>query len=103
MLHHLSRQASGSLAAATPGGADARLKGYLDRLDGQGFAGWAVDTSRPGESVALSVFADGEHLMDLNTDDDRPDLARHGLEGASAGFSYTWPSSLFIARSRLST
>lgn len=93
LVHHLSRR--GGLAAATPGGADARLKGYLDRLDGQGFAGWAVDTSRPGESVALSVFVDGEHLMDLDTGDDRPDLARHGFHGARAGFSYSWPSSLF--------
>lgn len=95
LVHYLARR-SGAPAHTPPAQArGTRFKGYLDAFNEHGLSGWAIDTSKPGKPVALSVFVDGEHLLDLDTTDDRPDLARHGLQGQRAGFTCTWPSALF--------
>lgn len=70
------------------------LAGYLESIDELGVAGWAVDNNRPGQPVELSLFIDGEHILDLVTSNERPDLARHGMDGRCAGFSIALPASL---------
>lgn len=81
------------MVGATP------IRGYFDRIDNNNIAGWAVDESRPGQAVELSVYVDGIHLMDLQTTTSRDDLLKKGIAGQKAGFSVQFPSGTFSRES----
>jgi GT2 family glycosyltransferase/glycosyltransferase involved in cell wall biosynthesis len=100
LVHYLCESSKGRrgmpLRPSTPNERKgAHFRGFLDHLDERGVAGWAIDESRPGRPVELSVFVDGEHLIDFDTNIHRPDLIKRGLHGEHAGFVYHWPASLF--------
>lgn len=74
---------------------DSAIKGFLDRLDATGLAGWAVDVSRPGKPVELSVLVDNVEFMTVKTSIARNDVSAKGMRGECAGFSLAWPAGLF--------
>ena len=77
------------------------FRGFFDRLDDTAIFGWAVDQSKPGKPVSLTVYLDGVALMELKTSQPRPDVSRSGLKGDSAGFSLTFPAGLFPSGSTI--
>jgi hypothetical protein len=100
LVDHL-RGASRSEIVRRPIASDAgaqkktQIKGFFDRLEPTTLSGWAIDESRPGKSVDLVVFLDGEPLMEVQTCQTRNDLKLKGMNGDSAGFSVSFPVGLF--------
>lgn len=70
------------------------VKGFLDQVTATGLVGWAIDPKRPNHPVALSVYVDGVHLMDVTTSTKRNDVISKGMAGECAGFSLAWPAGL---------
>lgn len=77
------------------------FRGFFDRLDNTTISGWAVDRSKPGKPVSLTVYLDGIPLLDMKTSQSRPDVSRVGVNGDLAGFSLTFPAGLFPAGSTI--
>lgn len=77
------------------------FRGFFDRLDDTGIFGWAVDQSKPGKPVSLTVYMDGIPLLDIKTSQNRLDVSRSGVNGDSAGFSLTFPADLFPSGSTI--
>ena len=73
----------------------ATLRGTFDELTDTVFRGWAIDASKPGKPVELSVYVDGTHLMNFRTSQTRNDVTSNGMNGDIAGFAVTLPAGLF--------
>ncbi len=69
-------------------------RGFLDRFDETSIVGWAIDESKPGAPVALTIYLNGILLMEVKTAQPRGDLAKNGWNGDTAGFSLTFPAGL---------
>jgi GT2 family glycosyltransferase/glycosyltransferase involved in cell wall biosynthesis len=70
------------------------LRGFLDEVKPNGISGWAINELHPDQSVMLSIYVDGNHMMDVATSHRRQDLINKGIPGACAGFSVEWPSGM---------
>ncbi|WP_317963674.1 glycosyltransferase [Methylocaldum szegediense] len=68
--------------------------GYFDQLTPDRLSGWAVDQSKPGAPVELSLFIDGIHITDIQTSEPRSDLTINGIQGNRAGFTLRYPPDL---------
>lgn len=71
------------------------IKGFFDKLDAKGLSGWAIDQSKPGKPVELSMYVDGMHFMNIQTSTARNDVSAKGMRGEHAGFMATWPPGIF--------
>jgi GT2 family glycosyltransferase len=65
--------------------------GFLDRIDEAGFGGWAVDFSRPAESLRLRILIDDVIVEVINCDLHRDDAALLKLPASRIGFYYNIP------------
>ncbi|WP_128544390.1 hypothetical protein [Larkinella soli] len=70
-----------------------RPRGYLDRADGGGFGGWALDESDFNKTVKVDIFVDGKKIGTVQANEDRPDLV--GAFGSNPaaryhGFNAEW-------------
>lgn len=96
LLHYLNELAKRH--TCQPGQASLATKepqGYVDVLDETRLSSWAIDPAAPNACVALTLFIDGQPLMDLRTDERRHDLIAKGMDGTSAGFQVPQVRGLF--------
>ncbi len=76
--------------------------GRLERVSPASVMGWAIDSDAPGQPVALSVFADGAHCLDIATDQARNDITQKlGVDGSCAGFLLELPPQFLLPGSQV--
>jgi GT2 family glycosyltransferase len=105
LVHYASRVSAALAVQSNPAAPEAAndapseitrpIRGFFDRLNDHGLAGWAIDPGKPGKPVPLTMFIDGVRFMDFQTNEPRNDVSAKGLQGGTAGFSATWPAGLF--------
>ncbi|MEB2486953.1 glycosyltransferase [Burkholderia multivorans] len=78
-----------------------RFKGNVEIFDEKGITGWAVDTSKPGESVDVKVLVDGQDIFSVKTSRARADVSRAGMDGRKAGFFVPFPLRLLAPNQTL--
>ena len=73
------------------------LEGSLDRVNGRTVAGWAWDTSRPAEALAVELYehGTGNPILTVAADWFRIDLRKAGKGDGHHGFSVELPASSF--------
>jgi hypothetical protein len=71
------------------------LRAHVGKVSRSLVRGWALDTDRPDETIAVSILVDGHHVADTSADQPRPDLARlEGFGHGRHGFQFTFPQPL---------
>jgi hypothetical protein len=65
--------------------------GFVDSVRDGAVSGWAVNLSRPEQSVRLEVRVGSEVIASGSTGEYRPDVASAGYPSAHAGFSIALP------------
>ena len=78
---------------ATEGG-EGRIRGHVDTVERHRITGWAVDTIRMGEAVALQVVNNGGLIGRVVANLRRPDLAAAGYGDGRHGFEVLFPTPL---------
>ena len=67
------------------------LHGHVDQVTRSLASGWAADSARPDEPIAVSIFVDGSKAAEVVCDVPRSDLGQKGLYGRGAhGFAHTF-------------
>ena len=94
LVHHMRLRRKAARSPCAQSTTTAAFVGYLESIDEQGVSGWAVDKNRQGQAVELSIFINEDHILDIITSLERPDLPAHGMDGRKAGFSMSLPASL---------
>jgi glycosyltransferase involved in cell wall biosynthesis len=88
LLEAIRRRLSGAPAAPA---AQAKLTGWLDRVERGQIVGWAQDGAEP---VHLRIVVDGATIGDVVADLPRPDVQAANGGALRCGFAYTIPGGL---------
>jgi SAM-dependent methyltransferase len=76
--------------------------GWVDTHSPAGIEGWAAETERPGEPVALDVYIDSRHEGRVLADRHRPDLETAGYGDGRKAFYFPVPATAFRGSDRVS-
>ena len=70
----------------------ASYAGWVDRASCSGFSGWAADKSRPGQTIAVSLWYNGSVIATTTANGSRPDVSLVTGDSGLHGFSLNLPA-----------
>jgi len=90
-VDRLAKKTPAKKTAPPPAGGKANIVGYIDKVDEDAIAGWAVNMNAPGEILKMRVLIDNVVVNVLACDLVRDDVAALNLAGHAVGFVYGIP------------